>query len=121
MFDFLKAAGNQYDEEGRSREFVCDLLDLKVPQLFVVTNDHMKGQIIDLEETISAVQSVQQKFSFFLNDYIINKALKNCLLGKIDKIMVGAKLSCCVYAWCRLIMFLSSRTLHSAMMTIFNN
>ena len=115
VLDFLKAAGNKYDKEGRSREFVCDLLDMKVPQLFaVVSEDQVTGQ----NQTISADQTAQQMFSCFLHEYIINKALKNGLLGRIDKIMVGGAK---VALLCMMIVFISSRTPHSMMMTTFSN
>ena len=89
LLNFLKNVSNSYFTEGRQSEFVVDLLQLKVPNLFAVEEcDDELAESEDLE--------VARRFSLFLRDYINSHALKNSILSQMSIIMVQNSVCICV-------------------------
>lgn len=75
--DFLQSVADRYKKDGRSRDFVLDLLKVQVPKLLS----------LESEEKV-ADQDVQSEFQTFLQDYIRRNALKETILNQTRDIMV---------------------------------
>lgn len=85
--EFLKSIAQSYLDQGRSKDFLLDLLRLDVPNLFVTGPSE--------EETDSAKQSdllaesVPEEFTYFLADYIQRNSLHDVILQEIEAIWVS--------------------------------
>ena len=78
LLTFLCKVGDRYKETGRSKEFIPDLLQLNVPQLFIIPADANQ----EMEEA-----SVGQKFSSFLKSYIQRNNLQSVILDNMQTIL----------------------------------
>ena len=81
--DFLQSVAKRYQENGRARDFVLDLLRVKVNKLLAV----------EPGEYEAAGAEVQRNFRGFLQDFIRRNALKLALLREMKYIMV------CIQWW----------------------
>ena len=81
LLEFIKTVGYRYVKDGRSHDFIVDLLGINVPQLFGLPEDTDKGHPVAVE--------IQSKFSAFIQSYILLNTLKIGLLQNMDKILVG--------------------------------
>lgn len=68
----------RYQESGRAKDFVLDLLAIRVSKLLAIDPD---------EETAGA--NVQRNFKIFLQNFIKRNALKHALLSDMTRIMVN--------------------------------
>ena len=75
----------RYQESGRAKNFVLDLLAIRVSKLFALEPG---------EEEQAAGAEVQKNFKTFLQNFIRRNALKLALLSDMNIIMVNR------YEWC---------------------
>lgn len=77
IHDFLQSVARQYQESGRAKDFILDLLVIKVNRLLAIEpGDEEAGG------------EVQRNFKGFLQDFIRRNALKHSLLLEMNSIMV---------------------------------
>ena len=81
LLDFLTSVASAYLKDKRQKQFVTDLLQLKVPKLFAVEEG-------EDEEVRKEDLQVATKFSAFLKSYILRHALKHSLLNQMTDILV---------------------------------
>lgn len=85
LLDFLKSVARCYLEQKRPKEFIMDLLELNVPDLFMM----------DCEGSTSTIQSdilsnsVPDEFTQFLTEYIQRNHLHQVILEDVEKIWVS--------------------------------
>ena len=70
MLEFLKSIAHDYRSDQRAKDFIPDLLQLKVPLLFVAENEPRAGDVGDT-------------FSSFLQEYILRNNLRPVITNKI--------------------------------------
>ena len=82
LLSFLKSVSHAYTADERHNDFILDLLQLKVPELFAVEEetDESAGQV-DME--------VAKNFSEFLNCYVQRHVQKHIILSHTAAIMVS--------------------------------
>ena len=78
MNEFLQSIAIKYQEDRRARDFVVDLVKIRVPRLLAIEPGEEK-----------AGSEVQTSFKQFLQSYIRRNALKHTLLTHISHIMVS--------------------------------
>ena len=78
FLEFLSKVEASYIKRGRNREFMIDILTMKVPKLFAVNS---ATQIDDLE--------VVEKFRVQLRQHINNNALKLSIVSNLSRILVS--------------------------------
>lgn len=82
LLDFLQSVATQgYQADKRQKEFVLDLLQLKVPKLFAVEEG-----CEDLTDYMD--KEVAKKFTSFLRIFINRNALKHSILIQMTAILV---------------------------------
>ena len=74
MLTFLYNVADKYKEDRRAREFIPDLLQLDVPQLFATSSDDEMGD----------TTSVGQSFSNFLKAYIQRNGLRKDIFNQMQ-------------------------------------
>ena len=74
IHDFLQSVAKRYEESGRAKDFVLDLLALRVFKLFAIESEEDKA--------------VQESFKASLLAFIRRNALKHALLSDMTVIMV---------------------------------
>ncbi len=84
LLDFLKSAGRCYLEQGRAKDFIMDLMELNVPDLFTMDTE---GSTSTIQSDIMS-SSVPEDFTQFLADYIQRHHLHEALLKDVEKIWV---------------------------------
>ena len=72
----MKTVGNHYVQDGRSHDFILDLLDINVPQLFGLPDYTDKGHPVAVK--------VQSEFSAFIQSYIHRNALNHFLFVQVS-------------------------------------
>jgi hypothetical protein len=88
----LKSVAKCYLEQKRAKDFIMDLLELNVPDLF----------LMDAEGSTSTVHSdilsnsVPDEFTQFLTEYIHKNSLHEAILKDVEKIWVCDLLCVCV-------------------------
>ena len=87
--DFLQSVAGMYQESGRARDFVLDLLWLNASGLLAI--DPGTGE---RETSKEEGEKVQKDFKQFLHNFIRRNALKHSLLGEMSVIMVWIMLLC---------------------------
>ena len=78
ILNFLQSVAQRYNETGRAKNFVLDLLAIRVSKLFAIEPG---------EEAAGA--EVQKNFKTFLQNFIRRNALKPPLLSNMNIIMVN--------------------------------
>ena len=78
ILDFLQSVAKRYQGSGRAKNFVLDLLAIRVPNLFAIERG---------EE--AAGEEVQKNFKTFLQDFIRRNDLNHALLSDMNVIMVN--------------------------------
>lgn len=73
-----------YLEQGRPKEFIMDLLELNVPDLFMMDNE---GSTSTIQSDILS-NSVPDEFTQFLTEYIQRNNLHEAILQDVEKIWV---------------------------------
>ena len=69
ILNFMKTVRDNYVKDGRSHDFILDLLGINVPKLFGLPEDTDKGHPVAVE--------VQSEFSAFIQSYIHHNALNH--------------------------------------------
>lgn len=77
ILNFMTSIGATYTMDSRSADFILDLLAVKVPKLFAVSD---VGCALGV--------AVQKEFSMYLHSYIQTNGLKRDMMKSIDKILV---------------------------------
>lgn len=90
LLDFLKSVGDTYQEQGRAKEFVLDLLHINVSKLFAAGHERPP-----LQHEGGAGTSVE--FSAFLCTYIQKFSISGAVLQDINLIWVCLKCGCREY------------------------
>ena len=82
LLQFLKSVGDTYQEQGRAKEFVLDLLHLNVSKLFAESLDKSPLQH-------EGAVGTAMEFSSFLRTYIQNCCIRDGILQDINLVWVG--------------------------------
>lgn len=84
LLEFLKSVAGCYLEQGRPKEFIMDLLELNVPDLFMMESE---GSTSTIQSDILS-SSVPDEFTQFLTEYIQRNQLHEAILQDVEKIWV---------------------------------
>lgn len=87
LLEFLKSVGTCYLEQGRTKDFVLDLLALDVPDLFMM--EYQEGSTSTIHSDILS-SNVPDEFTHFLTEYIQRNHLQEELLAETERIWVSA-------------------------------
>ena len=83
LLDFLKSVADSYLVDKRQKEFVLDLMQLKVPKLFAIEEGAEDPEDVEKEDV-----EVGKQFTIFLRSYINRNALKHSILTQMTSLLV---------------------------------